>query len=315
MLIALNNNNKERVSIKDALINEKYFCPLCKEELILKKGLIRCHHFAHKSNSICFGSKYSDMCEWHINWQNRFPKDTIEIVKIDENGKKHIADVLIKNTEIEFQHSYMPFEEFNDRNEFYHKFNYRVIWIFDGNDVFAKGYNMGPFPFSKKFDCLKKIKNIPDYVDIFIEGKIEYNLLTDYGLYLHHVNKIDEKTGIIFDGKCTIEEFIYNVNNNINFRISEDIDNYEKESINNNVLPQTILSISNKYPNAKFLVWYNTLTKYCVLLDKYNIKRLKDGKKIYGKIKSHKNYGEFDGNTTEIYYSKDPVWIYQIHYN
>ena len=35
------NKNKERVSIKDALINNDYFCPLCNEKLILKKGLKR----------------------------------------------------------------------------------------------------------------------------------------------------------------------------------------------------------------------------------------------------------------------------------
>ena len=122
MLIAY-NKNKERVLIRDILKNEKYYCPICNEELIVKGGLIKRRHFAHKPNRMCSEYRYADMCEWHINWQNRFPKDNIEVIKIDENGKKHIADALVNNTELEFQHSYMPYDEFNDRNEFYEKLN------------------------------------------------------------------------------------------------------------------------------------------------------------------------------------------------
>ena len=56
MIIAL-NNKKERVHIKDTVINEKYYCPLCNEELIQKKGFIRRHHYAHKSNGLCLAYK------------------------------------------------------------------------------------------------------------------------------------------------------------------------------------------------------------------------------------------------------------------
>lgn len=317
MLIAI-NNNKERVSIKDTLINEKYYCPLCGEELVMKKGMIRRHHFAHKANGVCSESKYSDMCEWHINWQERFPKENLEIIKIDEMGKKHVADVLINDTEIEIQNSFMPFNEFNDRNEFYNKFNYRVIWIFNGNDIFDKGFNMGPFPFSKKFDCLKHLKDIPEYLDIFIEGEVKYNLLTEHGLFLHHVGRIDEKEGIIFDGKCTIDEFMNNVKNDIEFKfgVQKNVKYIEIPTIesNNYTNTKTILEIAKKYPYADYLILYNVYTKYDVLIDKNNLNRLKQGKKIYGKLKNHYNYGRFDNPSTEIYYAKDSVWIYQNHY-
>ena len=228
MLIAY-NKNKERVLIREAIASENYYCPLCCEELIQKKGSKKRWHFAHKPNRVCSESRFADMCEWHIEWQNRFPKDNIEVMKIDENGKKHIADVLINENEIEFQHSYMPSEEFNDRNDFYSKFNYHIIWIFDGNDTFSKGYNSGPFPFSKKFECLKQIKDIPNNLDIFVEGKTQLNLFTKEGLFLHHISGIDEKEGIIFDKKCTIDQFLDSIKNNKEielshtFRVGDDI--------------------------------------------------------------------------------------------
>lgn len=317
MLVAI-NNNKDRVSIYDTSVNEKYYCPLCNEELVLKKGPIRRHHFAHKANGVCSESKYSDMCDWHINWQERFPKENIEIIKIDSNGKKHIADVLINNIEIEFQHSFMPFEEFNSRNEFYSNLNYRVVWIFDGNDVFDSGFNGGNFPFSKKFECLKNLKIIPDYLDIFIEGKVNYNLLSEEGLFLHHVGYIDEKNGIIFDKKCTIEDFVSNVCKNglFNFNSSRELINTQDFTVSKkiNYDKQNILSIAEQYPNADYLVVYNSLTNYDVLIDKYNINRLKQGKTVYGKLKTHGSYGKFTNQSTEIYYVKSPIWTYQTHY-
>ena len=36
---------------------EPYFCPECKEEVVLRKGKILTHHFAHKSTSNCSRSK------------------------------------------------------------------------------------------------------------------------------------------------------------------------------------------------------------------------------------------------------------------
>ncbi len=310
------NNKKEIISIKDALSTEKYYCPLCDEALILKKGLKRRHHFAHKPNGMCSESKYADKCEWHFKWQERFPDENIEVLKIDDDGKKHIADALVNNIEIEFQHSYMPYEEFNDRNEFYSKLGYHIIWVFDGNDVFNNGYNGGPFPFSKRFECLKYLTSIPEYLDIFIEGEIQQNLFTEAGLFLHHVSGIDEKLGIIFNGKCTIEEFMNNVSNGISF----DFEIKEKTQVQNINLykaalnAKSLIDIAKQYADADFLIAYNARTYYDVLINKTNIGRLIQGQKAYGKLKKHDNYGKFIHESSEIYYSKDEVWVYQNHY-
>lgn len=131
MLVAI-NKIKERIYIDDAISREEYFCPFCEEKLILKKGNIRAHHFSHKADSNCSYHEYNDMSFWHLDWQERFPKETREVVL--NNGKsKCIADILLEEQKIviEFQHSKISSEVFNRRNKFYISMGYKVIWLFD----------------------------------------------------------------------------------------------------------------------------------------------------------------------------------------
>ncbi len=313
------------IKIEDASINTDYFCPECNEKLITKKrGLKKHPHFAHKTGSACVENKYDPMCEWHTTWQERFPEDCREVVIKDEKGKRHIADVIYNNIEIEFQHSGMPIELFEDRTEFYHKFGYKVIWVFDGNDVFNQGYNSGPFPFTSKFECLKKIKNISNYLDVFIEGNVQSNLITNYsGLYLHHIESIDEKTGINFDAVYTIENFMNHLDNNFEFAPAMDqlcgrgirINEHEYKISFEPIKKQTLLEIVNEHPNVEYLIAHNTETGYDLLINKYNINRLKNGVFIKGKLKTHGKSKDFKNRPIgEIYFTSKPVWVYQTSY-
>lgn len=131
MLVAL-NSKRERVHISNAKNNEKYFCPICNEEVIRRIGKINSHHFSHRINSQHFRNDnwHYDMSEWHYSWQNQFPSENQEVVfKFGEII--HRADVFINNTILEFQHSPITLEEFNDRTSFYISLGYKVIWIFD----------------------------------------------------------------------------------------------------------------------------------------------------------------------------------------
>ncbi len=126
-----------RVHILKTLPKVNYFCPSCDEKLVLKKGNIRVHHFAHQRSSTCTDSWHYEMSIWHMNWQNRFPEECQEVVK-EHNGKKHRADVLIEETKtvIEFQHSPLSSEEFDDRNHFFNALGYKVIWVFDYAELY-----------------------------------------------------------------------------------------------------------------------------------------------------------------------------------
>ena len=129
MLIAL-SADKQRTHILDAARSAQYFCPSCKAPLIQKRGKIRVPHFAHAPRYQCCDDWYYDMTEWHLEWQNRFPKDTQEIV-ISHNGKTHRADVCIGTRIIEFQNSPISYDEFHARNLFYTSAGYDLIWVFN----------------------------------------------------------------------------------------------------------------------------------------------------------------------------------------
>ena len=149
MLIALDSDNK-RISAKEAPKGAEYRCSACGEKVELRKGEVRIPHFAHWKNSECIDSWRHDMSEWHYTWQDMFPIDCQEIV-VENDGEKHRADVLIENHKIviEFQHSRIKPEEFEERNTFYHKCGYHIIWLFD----MSADFNDGKFVFREDSNC------------------------------------------------------------------------------------------------------------------------------------------------------------------
>lgn len=131
MFIAL-NHNKERVPIEKAVPKAEYYCPVCGASVITKTGKIKRSHFAHAIGSDC---DWGDMSDWHVEWQEKFPVECREYV-MENNGERHRADVFIEetNTVVEFQHSPIPFDEFNKRNKFYTDCGHRLLWIFDATN-------------------------------------------------------------------------------------------------------------------------------------------------------------------------------------
>lgn len=138
MYKAIDKNNKE-ISIRTAIDGEKYFCPICNGELIIKaaKSEVITPHFAHKNLIDCDTFSH-DMSEWHKEWQNKFPLENREVALPIEKPC-HRADVMIGDYVIEFQHSFLTAEEFDERNRFYTSIGKRVIWIFDVSEKYKSG--------------------------------------------------------------------------------------------------------------------------------------------------------------------------------
>jgi len=107
----------------------KYMCPCCGARLVLKQGPLRDWHFAHESDAECDAFTESKMSEWHIKHQEQFPEQCRE-VRLELDGVVHIADIMIDGLIIEFQHSPMSNETFEERSRFYSKFG-RLLWVFD----------------------------------------------------------------------------------------------------------------------------------------------------------------------------------------
>lgn len=150
MLIALDENGN-RVSADDAQKGVSYHCQCCNESVILRQGSVVRAHYAHKANSDCaMGS--DGMSEWHIEWQNTFGREYCEKPVIFDANKcrdkygiedaeyskdgihKRIADVLINDTCVEFQHSSISIDEVWLRTAIHHNCNNRILWVVDCRD-------------------------------------------------------------------------------------------------------------------------------------------------------------------------------------
>lgn len=128
-----------RIYIDDAVRKEKYYCPVCNSQMIIKRGRIKCHHFAHESNRICdLWYRGNGKSKWHRSMQSLFPSENQEVAVWDEKHFIfHIADIAksskdgSKKTVYEFQHSSISTDEFIERSRYFMNLGYTLIWIFD----------------------------------------------------------------------------------------------------------------------------------------------------------------------------------------
>ncbi len=106
--------------LQNEVKNKKKYI-VCKEkhELIKYESIIKKSHFKHKTVNI--------MTDWHKEWQSNFQQIEIPI-------GKNIADVLIDDMIIEFQHSYISQEDVEDRYNNAIENNKILNWVIDCND-------------------------------------------------------------------------------------------------------------------------------------------------------------------------------------
>ena len=137
MLVALRNG--ERVEARLAEKGPEYFCPDCSIQLILRKGRIRIHHFAHKPKATCAWSKGETL--QHLKAKELFLSEFVRrglaaeveyIVPSLPNDKR--ADVLVwspigNRFSIELQHSSVDYNELEERTRSYIRARVAVIWI------------------------------------------------------------------------------------------------------------------------------------------------------------------------------------------
>lgn len=123
-------------------------CRGCGKPMLARCGTVRIKHWAHKGKIVC-DPWLRDKTEWHIKWQDHFPKSWQEFRFVADSGELHIADVkTIKNWVIEFQNSPLAPDERQSRNDFYKK----LVWVVNGtrrkNDK------------AKFFDSLREVANV-----------------------------------------------------------------------------------------------------------------------------------------------------------
>lgn len=213
--------NKNLIDIDEAILfpNIVYLCPSCSGELVIKKGNVRVSHFAHKSIIQC-DDYDNDMSEWHRNWQKKFPLKNREVVlrmnKSDPHAGYYIhlvrrTDVLCYGYAIEFQNSPITSEEFDERNKFYNKLEYKVVWIFNMIDAFQNG----------KIDCYEEWQSNKDN-----GGKFSWSYASKTFI---NYNSEDKNVILIFQTadysnneedreQCYLEKVVWAINSNSKYQ-------------------------------------------------------------------------------------------------
>lgn len=145
MLSARDNNGKVILARDVEKNGQRFFCPECGEELILKKGKINVHHFAHKANTSCsWGAGES---EEHLLAKLKIYdnlKDLGYDVGVEVKTGNRIADVFCYDLGcvFEFQRSRITTEEYQQRTDDYYADGYNVVWLFSesNSNVWVDGY-------------------------------------------------------------------------------------------------------------------------------------------------------------------------------
>ena len=208
MLIALDEDQQRIIAYKaDKKLH--YFCQECGEQLSLRQGKIRRPHFAHKAGSNCEAA-HCDKTEWHYEWQELFGLEHAEQV-IQAAGIKHIADILLGDTVVEFQHSRITVEDVAERNEFYRLHNLNTVWIFDCRKDCEEGklfpYNKRP-NYNWQFEWTNPNKSVITalyYSDVYLQ--LADNCLIEITWY---PNGYDENRGETW---CSMKKFTANIMN------------------------------------------------------------------------------------------------------
>lgn len=134
---------RNRIPIDEVKKGESYQCPVCDKPLVVKnRGQIMKPHFAHYPKQPCTDTWEStergyDMSDWHFKWQTKFRSQNQEVV-LALQQEKHRADVLLGKTVVEFQKGKMSAKYFCERNKFFCKLGYRVVWLFDFSEEYRE---------------------------------------------------------------------------------------------------------------------------------------------------------------------------------
>lgn len=137
MLTSVNAINKKVVA-QDADKSEKpFYCPECNSETILRQGLVKTHHFAHKPPISCqYGQGESDghrNCKESIYDHLRQNQDLVKNCELEKNLGRVRPDIYFeKNGQriaIEVQISNLTMEKIIYRTEQYRRLGVSVLWL------------------------------------------------------------------------------------------------------------------------------------------------------------------------------------------
>lgn len=139
-MLTANNSEGQRIEAKTANRHSVFYCPLCRCQVMLKQGAVKCAHFAHHPDSLCALSTGESARHREMKFQisSLFKDCTLERDDI-VNGRR--ADVLTGRLVIECQISSISIGEWEQRTADYNRAGYSVLWVWDLARVAGAGEN------------------------------------------------------------------------------------------------------------------------------------------------------------------------------
>lgn len=150
-----------RVCAEDAVKGERYLCPACNQDMILRKGKVMSPHFAHHPHQSCIDTWTYDESNWQRAQQKRYPAEKQEIL-VRYNEELHRADVVVGNNVILFQQEPISTKFFAEKTNYFLEAGKDVFWVFDvSKDYQSKALRVNPRDQNSVFwdnpiPCLKK---------------------------------------------------------------------------------------------------------------------------------------------------------------
>ncbi|MDE5768620.1 MAG: hypothetical protein K2H82_04465, partial [Oscillospiraceae bacterium] len=124
----------------------------------------------------------NQMSEWHPAWQEKYPLHQREVV-FKKGDQVFRADICRKERReiIEFQHSRITNKDFHARNNFYNSIGYKVIWLFEFDQLNGKYQFMHPDQYDKFINDFVRngqkvyVMDQNTYYSMFAEWKPQQN--------------------------------------------------------------------------------------------------------------------------------------------
>lgn len=147
MLTAVNDNGEKIIGWNGDKRNN-YYCPECSQQLILRQGDVKVHHFSHNPESgCCYADGESEEhlllkeSLYHLFRESGLYKE----IRLEHRIGNQIADLYLKNRQdkgiaIECQVSDLDIAEFRRRTASYSYKGLYVLWVFAVNTELNKRF-------------------------------------------------------------------------------------------------------------------------------------------------------------------------------
>lgn len=131
MLTAYDQSN-HKIYAQHASKSESYFCPICKEQLVLKQGTSKIAHFAHQHRHN-HPKHLSESIE-HQRYKLQLYQQSVSAgytpeLEVYLPEIQQIPDLLVEQLAIEIQLSPISVDDLQQRTQGLQKLGYRVIWV------------------------------------------------------------------------------------------------------------------------------------------------------------------------------------------